>query len=165
MVYIRKIEEFRWRAPHFYDSDTISDLHTDQHDLSVWSYREGDEEEKKKALLALIMSRCEFKDFFYIELTDKEIGFLKFDINDKEGDTQFKKYKYLHKNIEVKTVLGLTSLAWIIKKKVVREEAVLMEVDDIKELVKQFATPSEMSFDDLLYKGFKQIYKECNNIK
>lgn len=165
MVYIRKIEELRWRNPHFYDSDIISDLLTSEHDLSVWCYEDGNEDAKNKALLAMIMSRNEFKDFFYVELTDREIKRCNFSLNFKEGSTQFSKYKNLHRNIEVKTVLGLTTLAWVLKRKISRGEFQHMEPDEERNLFMNYADPSEMSFDELIWKGYKKLYKEKNNIK
>lgn len=165
MVYIRKIEELRWRNPHFYDSDIISDLVTSEHDLSVWCYEEGNEDARNKALLAMIMSRSEFKDFFYVELTDRELSRCNFSFNSKEGSTQFSKYKNLHRNIEVKTVLGLATLAWVLKRKISKGELWHMEADEEKNLFKNYATPSEMSLDELIWKGYKTLFKEKNNIK
>ncbi len=165
MVYIRKIEELRWRNPHFYDSDIISDLVTSEHDLSVWCYEEGNEDARNKALLAMIMSRSEFKDFFYVELTDRELERCNFSLNSKEGSTQFAKYKNLHRNIEVKTVLGLTTLAWVLKRKISKGEFLHMEPDEEMDLFKSYADPSEMSIDELSWKGYKKLYKERNNIK
>lgn len=164
MVYIRKIDEMRWRNHHFYDSDVVSDLITSEHDLSVWCYEEGNEDAKNKALLAMIMSRSEFKDIFYVELTDKDINHCNFKINCKEGNTQFGKYKKLHRNIEVKTVLGLTTLAWVVKRKIAKGGLQLIEVDEGKSLFKSYAVPSEMSFDELNWKGFQKLYKERNNM-
>lgn len=164
MVYIRKIDEVRWRNPHFYDSDIISDLVTSEHDLSVWCYEEGNEDAKKKALLAMIMSRSEFKDFFYVELTDKDLSCCHFSLNHKEGCTQFVKYKNLHRNIEVKTVLGLTTLAWVLKRKISKGELGHMEPDEEVDLFKNYADPSEMSLDELRWKEYRKLFKEKNNI-
>ena len=164
MVYIRKIDEVRWRNPSFYDSDIISDLTTSEHDLSVWCYKDGNEEAKKKALLAMIMSRSGFKDFFYVELTDKDLNSCHFSLNHKEGSTQFVKYKNLHRNIEVKTVFGLTTLAWVLKRKIIKGELGHMEPDEEVDLFKSYATPSEMSLDALIGKEYKKLYKEQNNI-
>lgn len=164
MVYIRKIEEFRWRNPHFYDSDVISDLVTIEHDLSVWCYDDGNEDVRNKALLAMIMSRSEFKDFFYVELTDRDLRRCHFSLNAKDGDTQFAKYKNLHRNIEVKSVLGLAALAWIVKRKISKGEIHHMDLDEEKDLFKIYADPSEMSLDELRWKGFKNLFKETNNI-
>lgn len=162
MVYIRKIDEMRWRNPHFYDSDVVSDLITSEHDLSVWCYEEGNEDAKNKALLAMIMSRSEFKDIFYVELTDNDINHCNFKINCKEGNTQFGKYKKLHRNIEVKTVLGLTTLAWVVKRKIAKGGLQLIEADEGKTLFKSYAVPSEMSFDELNWKEYKKLYRERN---
>ena len=161
MVYIRKIEENRWRNPHFYDSDVISDLVTSEHDLSVWCYKEGDEDEKRKALLALVMSRSDFKDFFYIEISDKELKRFHYSMNDKEGNTFFGKYRYLHRNIEVRTVMGLTTLAWIMKRKIYNGKLLHIEVDEEIDLFKMYAIPSEM-IEDELSKKYHRLYLELN---
>ncbi len=162
MVYIRKIEEIRWRNPHFYDSDVISDLVTSDHDLSVWSYNDGNEDEKRKALLALVMSRSDFKDFFYIEFTDRELGRFHFSLNDKEGNTQFSKYKRLHRNIEVKTVWGLTTVAWIMKRKIHNGRLQHIGIDDEEKLFRMYAKTSEMVVEDL-NKKYRKLFAEQNN--
>lgn len=164
MVYLRKIEEMRWRNPHFYDSDIISDLQTTEHDISVWCYEDGDDKARDKALLAMIMSRSGFKEFFYVEISDKDLLRFNFTMNKKEGETQLKKYKSLHRNIEVKTVVGLTALAWVVKKKISKGEVLYMEVDEERNLFKSLATPSEMSLEDLQAKEYKKIFREVNNL-
>ena len=165
MVYIRKIEEFAWRRPHFYDSDIYSDLKTSEHELSVWCYNDGNEDARNKALLAMIMSRSEFKDLFYVELTDRDLQRCNFSLNAKEGNTQFAKYKNLHRNIEVKTLLGLAVLAWVVKRKISRGKIKHMEPEEEMELFKSYADPSEMSLEELNFKGYKRLFKEKNNIK
>ncbi len=164
MVYIRKVEEIRWRNSHFYDSDVVSDLVTSEHDLSVWGYEEGNAKAKERALLALIMSRSGFKDFFYVELTDPDLKRCNFSFNFKEGNTQFSKYKNLHRNIEVKTIIGLTTLAWILKRKISKGEIQYMGVEEEKDLFIKYAIPSEMSHDELSCKVYKKLFREKNNI-
>ena len=69
MVYIRKIEEIRWRNPHFYDSDIISDLVTSEHDLSVWCYEDGNEDARNKALLLNLLSIKIFIEILRLRLS------------------------------------------------------------------------------------------------
>lgn len=162
MIYIRRIEETRWRNPRFYDSDIISDLSTTEHELSVWSYYEDDIESKNKALLAMAMTRESFKEYFYVELTEKEIQSLHFKINDKVGSTRFVKYNNLHRNIEVQSLFGLALFARIIKRKINRRELYLLDSEEEEVLFREYASPQEMDFDALSSKVFKKIYKEIN---
>ena len=81
------------------------------------------------------------------------------------GKTQFARYKDLHRNVEVKTVLGITALALVMKKKIDKGEIFHLEPDEEKELFLDYAIPTEMSLDDLNWGGFKKLFKEKNNIK
>lgn len=162
MIYIRRIEETRWRNPRFYDSDIISDLSTTEHELSVWSYRDNDTESKNKALLAMAMTKETFKEYFYVELTEKEIQRLHLKVNDKLGATRFEKYNNLHRNIVVQSLFGLANIARIIKRKINRKEIYLLASEDEEVLFREYAIPQEMDFDKLNSKVFKKIYKEIN---
>ena len=155
MVYIRSIDELRWRNPHYYDSDIISDISTTDHEISVWSYIECDEDSRNKAILALAMRRSHFSDFFYVEISDREIEKLHFGLNEKPGDTYFVKYKNLHRNIEICTVVGLLKLARVIKKKINKTEANYVSVQDSEALLRSYS--DELSLEELKQTKYKNL--------
>lgn len=72
MKYARKIIEAAWFGRDPEDADTISDLATKNHDLSVWKVDDiNNEEELSKVVLALAMTRSKIEEF-YIVLVDLE---------------------------------------------------------------------------------------------
>ena len=157
MVYLRKIEETRWRNQRFYDSDIISDLNTTDHDLSVWICKEGDTESKYRAVLAMAMGRKCFSDFFYVEISEEDLKRSNFKLNDKSGPTYYKKCAGLHRNIRVNTAIGLIRLAKLIKAIIKKTGVNYISQGEQESLLRAHA--SEMSLDDLDETQFKKICK------
>ena len=101
MIYIRKITESSWfmgQAP--LDSDSISDLGTSNHELSVWQVP-NDKSNLDDIILALALTRDDTNGIFVVFIKKENIKEeYNWDIiiKDQDGDTAFDEMKNEHKN-------------------------------------------------------------------
>jgi hypothetical protein len=67
MVYARKINEDSWFGKDSLDSDSISELFTTNHELSVWKVEDLSNEDKLNDIaLALALSRDAVDEFYVV---------------------------------------------------------------------------------------------------
>lgn len=67
MVYARKINEDSWFGKNSLDSDSISELITTNHELSVWKVEDLSNEDKLNDIaLALALSRDAVDEFYVV---------------------------------------------------------------------------------------------------
>lgn len=163
MLYIRKVNEIRWRNPHFYDADILSDLATDEHGISVWSANETDEEEIEKAKLAIILARDDFKECFFVTITDKELHRIGIKVTDQEGQTRYKKMKDKHKNIMLYTVCDMLKVAYIIKRKISKSEIDYVTVDEEHDIFDKLVKQGELKLEQLESKKYTKRFNEVKN--
>lgn len=101
MLYIRKIKESAWFLEQkALDSDSVSDLGTTDHELSVWQVAE-DKSNLDKIVLALALTRDDTSGI-YIVFIDYDNFTSKYKCNilvaQQDGNTAFTKRKSEHKN-------------------------------------------------------------------
>lgn len=107
MVYARKISEDLWFGKPVLDSDSVSELSTNNHELSVWKVADAtNENEIDDIALALALSR-DAVDEFYIVFIDidrisREYNW-KMELHDEDGITGFEAMKGEHTNFVLLT--------------------------------------------------------------
>lgn len=102
MVYVRKISEDSWFYKPVLDADAISELSTQNHDLSVWKI--DDISDKKKLddiALALALSRDSVDEFYMVFLDLEKINskyHWTIEFHEQDGDTGFTEMVKEHTN-------------------------------------------------------------------
>ena len=102
MVFVRKISENSWFGKESLDSDSLSELTTINHELSVWNIDDlSDETKINDIALALALTRNAVNDFFVVfidpEKVHKEYNW-DLETLDEEGITGFEAMKDKHTN-------------------------------------------------------------------
>lgn len=108
MVYARKISEDSWFGKDILDSDSLSELTTTNHELSVWKVDDISNENKIDDIaLALALSRDAVDEFFIVfidsDRVDKEYKW-NVEIHDEDGLTGFDEMKGVHTNFVLLTM-------------------------------------------------------------
>lgn len=107
MLYVRKIKESSWfNGQESLDSDSISDISTTNHELSVWKVAD-DKSNLDNIILALALTRNDTNGFYFVFIDDKDLAKeYKWEIstNDQDGDTAYQAMKGEHKNFEIKNI-------------------------------------------------------------
>lgn len=102
MVFIRKINEDSWFGKEALDSDSISELSTMNHELSVWKVDDlSDESKINDIALALALSRDSVDEFFVVFIDSDKINAeynWNVDIHEEDGMTGFDEMKGGHAN-------------------------------------------------------------------
>ncbi len=113
MVYMRKIDNEAWDGKPADDSDSISDLATKNHELSVWRIKD-DLSDIDEIALALAMTRDNTKGIMVVLLSTEDIkrqtGF-KINIEDQEGQSAYLAKNGDHKNFMLYNVAEMAKLA------------------------------------------------------
>ena len=108
MLYARKISEDGWFGKDDLDSDSISELGTSNHQLSVWKIENiCNQTDVDNIALALAMTKSKIEELYMVflnpsDLTSSYNWNLSFDPQD--GDTRFALMKKEHTNIVVKSI-------------------------------------------------------------
>lgn len=115
MVYARKINEDSWFGKNSLDSDSISELITTNHELSVWKVEDLSNEDKLNDIaLALALSR-DAVDEFYVVFIDLDKINAEYNWNvefhDEDGLTGFEEIKGEHTNLVLLDLWHLGFLA------------------------------------------------------
>lgn len=117
MLYVRKIKPEKWTGLAKYDSDSISDLETTNHELSVWRLNSKDDKENiDKVALALAMCCDKPAEIMLVlidpdNLKDHKGRSFRMDLSEQEGATRFKKMKDEHVNFILPSIFELGHLA------------------------------------------------------
>jgi hypothetical protein len=115
MVYARKISEDGWFGKEELDADSISELGTSGHQLSVWSVdNKNDQGELDKVALALALTRSKIEEFYIVffdptSLSQKynwKVSFI-----EEDGDTLYYKLKKKHINFIIDSFWKMGYLA------------------------------------------------------
>lgn len=121
MQYLRIIDPNRWRNKKFYDSDTIADLATTEHGISVWQVDDNNSN-LEDVLLAMSMRRSKFEPFYYIVLKDTDIKKMGLSFNKELGETRYIQMKENHRNIELFNLCDLIKMSRYIMRRLKKEE-------------------------------------------
>lgn len=146
MLFVRKIKPEAWTDKPRYDSDSVSDLVTTNHELSVWRLDNiKDEDQLGRIALALAMSRSNPDPIYMVlidpdKLIDRKGNPFKIELSDQDGDTRFEKMKDQHLNFMIPSIFELGHLASNIHN-------LLQEEDNIRFYTKQ-------DIEDLFYKAY-----------
>lgn len=108
MLYARKITEDGWFGKDKLDADSVSELGTTNHELSVWKISDVSNSELVDSIaLALALTRSKVEEFYMILLNPSEIKkSCKWivSIAEQDGDTRYSSMKGEHVNFIVGTV-------------------------------------------------------------
>lgn len=102
MVYARKISEDSWFGKSVLDADTISELATTNHELSVWKVDDiTNQEQVDDIALALALSRDAVDEFYIVFIDIDKINTeykWKLQLHEENGVTGFEEMKGEHTN-------------------------------------------------------------------
>lgn len=102
MLFIRKIKESSWfdgQKP--LDSDSVSDINTTNHELSVWKVAD-DKSNLDNIILALALTRNETYGFYFVYINDEKLAEeykWEVPICEQDGNTAYQAMKGEHKNL------------------------------------------------------------------
>lgn len=171
MVYMRKIDIDAWDDKPLDDSDSISDLGTKKHELSVWKVKD-DHSNIDEIALALAMTRNETKGFMIVLLNpdeiEKQTGF-QIKIEDQAGQSLYLSKNSEHKNFMLYTIDDMRRLAIYIHTIVDNKDLTRVRYYDEQKLtgiLRVKFESGELKKDDLEAKGqWKKKYKEYEKEK
>ena len=168
MYYLRKIEIKRWNGRPDGDSDSVSDLVTSNHELSVWEVDE-DLSNLSDMALATALTKDKLEELCFVLLRREEIeaqyGW-NVPLEAQDGVTGFDSQKQRHKNFMLHTISDMGQLASyihaIIKSEDMDRIKVISEQDLLKMLAKKFRS-GEIDENKLKVK-FGKWRKEANKL-
>ena len=144
MRYARKISETPWFIRPLLDADAISELGTDNHDLSVWEVQD-DLSNIDDIALALAMTRSKIEEMYIALLDINEINSQygwKMQFNKLDGNSYYSLINSAHTNFVIETFWQQGFLAEYIK------EHILIDCN-------KFKYYNVLDFENLLYKSVK----------
>lgn len=166
MEYARKIKEEAWllgQTPE--DADSISDLGTIQHHLSVWKVNDAkDSAELNDIALALAMSRSKVEEFYMVLIDidefNGEYSQTPINLSQEKGSTQYIAMVDKHINFVVPQLQNQYNLSKYIHGKIDKgkEYYYYYSYDDILTLFKEAIKAGKINADDL-----SQGWKKCFN--
>ena len=105
MLYARKITEDGWFGKDNLDADSVSELGTTNHELSVWKISDmSDSSLVDNVALALALTKSKVEEFYMIFLNPSEIKKSSkwiVETAEQEGDTRYSNMKGEHVNFIV----------------------------------------------------------------
>ena len=101
MYYLRRIKPENWEDKESLDAVSVSDLATDDNDISVWQI--NDFNELEEAGLTIAMTKNCLKDVNVVILEDKKLKELGLEITNQPGESRYAEKNNLNKNIVVPT--------------------------------------------------------------
>ena len=99
MYYLRRIKPENWEDKESLDAVSVSDLATDDNDISVWQI--NDFNELEEVGLTIAMTKNCLKDVNVVILEDKKLKELGLEITNQLGESRYAEKNNLHKNIVV----------------------------------------------------------------
>lgn len=101
MYYLRRIKPERWDNKVTLDAVSVSDLATEDNDISVWQI--NDMSELEEAGLTIAMTNTSLKDINVVIMDDKRLKELGLEITNQPGKSLYAEKNDSHKNISVPT--------------------------------------------------------------
>lgn len=120
MLVARKISEDAWLDMPLHDSDSISDITTKKHELSVWKVND-DLSNLNEVALAIALSRDYVSGIYLVLLNPEEIRerfSWDLDIKQSDGDTLYTTMRKDHVNLMITTLTEMGYIAEYIHKSI-----------------------------------------------
>lgn len=168
MLYIRKISEDGWFGKDELDADSVSELGTTDHDLSVWEITNTTGNSNiDEVALALAMTRDKVEEMYVVFLDTTDIN-AKYNwavgLNPEEGNTRYSKMKSCHTNFVVGSFWEQGYLAEYIHALIDDTRNYrYYNVDDLKKLAYDAAKRGDLSASEL-NSPWKKAVKEMSVI-
>ncbi len=99
MYFLRRIKPENWEGKENLDAVSVSDLATDDNDISVWQINDMDELEEVG--LTIAMTKNSIKDVNVVILDGNKLKELGLVVTDQRGTSRFAEKNDSHKNISV----------------------------------------------------------------
>ena len=168
MLYIRKISEDGWFGKDELDSDSVSELGTSGHDLSVWEVTTSNGSSNlDDVALALAMTRSNVEEMYIVFLDTSEIK-SKYQwavgLHPEDGDTKYSHMRGAHTNFVLCSFWEQGYLAEHIHKLIGNSKNYkYYNPDDLKKLAYFAAKSGNLKADDL-NRPWKSAVKEMIEI-
>lgn len=168
MYYLRRINETKWEGRPNLDAVSISDLSTDDNDISVWEVSDKDKDLNTIAL-SLAMTKNRIKDMVVVILESENLKKLGLHMNPKPGDSKFVEMNNCHNNIKVPTFWELGFLSEYIHDLVSNEQYVYFAEDELKAFLYDVAKSGKLGIGILKDKENKHLkgalIEKCQELK
>lgn len=170
MLYACKITEDGWFGKDKLDADSVSELGTTNHELSVWKISDVSNSELVDSIaLALALTRSKVEEFYMILLNPSEIKkSCKWivSIAEQDGDTRYSSMKGEHVNFIVSSFWEQGYLAEYIHKLIQNDENYLYyDVAKLKKMAYDAVRAGKLTMDDIKNDGsWKKAIKEMEAI-
>lgn len=102
MWYIRKYNPLLWNGKCCLDAVSLSDLSTEDNDISIWKVL-SNKSNIEDIALAMAMTRDKFKDFYVVFLDPNSVSSLGLGMHPAPGNTRYVAMENEHDNIVVPT--------------------------------------------------------------
>mgnify|MGYP006978607244 CR=1 FL=1 len=156
MLYLRRISEDAWVNKPLHDSDSVSDLATQNHELSVW-HVDDNLNNFEDSVLALALTKDMACGIFVAVLNlDKIKNAYNWDIKvtDQPGDTAYVALKDRHKNFEISHINEMGNLAEHIHNLILAEDSIrYVDEQRLTQLIAEKIDSKELAEVDLNKKG------------
>ena len=166
MYYIRKVEKIKWDDKILHDSVSISDLSTDDNDISVWM-DDDSKDRYKHLLLAFVLTTGKIRDLYYVRIPDVDVSKKGFGFNLVPSTTPYINMRSMHTNIVIPTLYELGDLAEIIYDITSAGNQQYIAEQDLKELFYDAVKNDliEIDFNNKKYQGFRKPLREIEKQK
>lgn len=166
MYYIRKVEKTKWDDKILHDSVSISDLSTDDNDISVWM-DDDSKDRYKHLLLAFVLTTGKIRDLYYVRIPDVDVSKKGFGFNLVPSTTPYINMRSMHTNIVIPTLYELGDLAEIIYDITSAGNQQYIAEQDLKELFYDAVKNDliEIDFNNKKYQGFRKPLREIEKQK
>ena len=170
MFYARKITEDGWFGKGNLDADSISELGTSNHELSVWKIPDiSDSNNVDKVALALALTRSKVEEFYMVFLNtldlEKSARWI-VATTQQDGETRYSRMKKAHANFIVPTFWKQGYLGEYIHKLIEDEQNYrYYDAAKLKELVYNAIKSGELVKDEIKNDGsWKRAVTEMENL-
>ena len=166
MYYIRKVEKTKWDGKILHDSVSISDLSTDDNDISVWM-DDNSPNKYKHLLLAFVLTTGKIRDLYYVRIPDVDVSKKGLGFNLVPSTTPYINMRSMHTNIVIPTLYELGDLAEIIYDITSAGNQQYIAEQDLKELFYDAVKNDliEIDFNNKKYQGFRKPLREIEKQK
>lgn len=168
MLYVRRYKPILWDNKCCLDAVSLSDLVTDDNDISVWEMQD-DQSDFEDIVLAMAMSKDKLVDFYMLIMDDKKIKQLGLSMNPKPSSTKYVLQQGKHNNIYVPTFWEIGYLAEYMYDLTLDQSKVFyVSEPDLKEYfykaVKSCKIDKNIVLSDSQFKKYKQPLLEMEKL-
>lgn len=155
------MEKEKWDGKILHDSVSISDLSTNDNDISVWM-DDDSKDRYKHLLLAFVLTTGKIRDLYYVRIPDVDVSKKGLGFNLVPSTTPYINMRSLHTNIVVPTLHELGDLAEIIHDITSAGNQQYIAEQDLKELFYEAVKKDliEIDFNDKKCQGFRKPLRE-----